>query len=246
MRTQNVLAVAAAALAAGVVTSQAQVYSQNIVGYVNNAVGNNYSVQSVPFDAANGNALTNLVVNSGQLDGAYVYVWGGHSFSIYTLDSTMATGVADSGDSVAVPAPVLNPGTAFIINNGTGTPTTNTYVGTVHIGSGSYPGTSTNFIAANALYSFIAPVIPVGGGISSVCGLTNNGSLDGDYVYVPNIVNGLFKGYTISTFDSSMATGFGDSGDNVQAPEPQIPVGGGFFFNNANGTPVTWIQSIGQ
>lgn len=251
--------IAAAALAAGVVTSQAQVYSQNIVGYVNSVVPFGYSVQSAPFDAANGNSATNIVINNpvsgpgtGPLDGAYLYVWGGSSFAVYTFDSTQPTGFADAGDNYATNAPVLNPGTAFYINNGVGA-YTNTYVGTVHIGSGTYPGTSTNVIGATQVYTFISPVIPVGGGLTSVCGFTNvlsagpgTGNLDGDYVNVPAITNGVIHGYIQYTVDSTQPTGYADPSDSFAVPEPQIPVAGGFLFNNTLGTSYNWIQTLGQ
>ena len=246
MRTKALL-IAAAAMAVGVVSSEAQVYSQNIVGYVNNVAGQNYSVQSVPFDQAGGNSLTNLISNAGGAwDGSYVYVWSGTGFTVYTLDSSLSTGLGDAADATAVTPPVLNPGTCFFVNNQTPAAITNTYVGTVHIGSGTYPGTSTNVLSATG-YSLVAPVIPVGGGLTSVLGLTNSaGALDGSYVYVPHIVNGSFNGYTVSTFDSGLATGFGDAADAVAVPEPVISVGGGFFFNNQSGSAVNWVQSIGQ
>jgi hypothetical protein len=187
-----------------------------------------------------------LVPNTGTLDGTYVYVWNGHTYVTYTLDSTVAGGVADVTDSFAVAAPVINPGTAFYLNNQTGAAATNTYVGTVHIGSGTYPGTSTNTFGSTLL-SLIAPVIPVGGGVSSVCGLTNVASaLDGDYIYLPNVVNGQIKGFTVTTIDSTLSTGFGDVTDSFAVPEPQISVGSGFFFANENGGTINWVQSIGQ
>ena len=245
MRTKTLLMAAVAAFAASVITSQAQVYSQNIVGYVNNPVPSGFSAQSAPFDNAAGNAVTNLIPNTGQWDGSYVYVWNGHSYTVYTLDSTLG-GIADVTDSYATNCPVLNPGTAFFLSNQTGSPQTNTYVGTVHIGSGSYPGTSTNVILASAAFSLVAPVIPVSGGISSVCGLTNSaGALDGDYIYVPKIIGGVFHGYDVTTIDSTLG-GFADVTDSTNVPEPVITLGTGFFFNNQNLQTVNWVQSLGQ
>jgi len=248
--------IAASALAAGVVSSQAQVYSQNIVGYVNSTLPSGYSIQSAPFDVANGNNITNLISNpaaSPTYDGSYLYVWGGHSFAVYTIDSTQPTGVADPTDSYATNAPTLNPGISWFFDNESGSQQTNTFVGTVHIGSGSYPGTSTNVISSTTLNAFLAPVIPVGGGISSVDGFTNvltagpgTGNLDGDYIEIPNFVGGHVHGYTTITIDSTQSTGFADATDSTAVPEPQIPVAGGFLFNNANGTTINWIQSLGQ
>jgi hypothetical protein len=258
MRTKALL-IAAAAMAVGVVSSKAQVYSQNIVGYVNNPVPAGWSIQSAPFDAANGDSITNLVNNAptsgpgtGPLDGSYLYVWTGSSFTTYTFDSTQPTGIADAADLNPLPGPILPPGTSFFIDNLTGA-TTNTYVGTVHIGSGTYPGTSTNLIASTTLNALVSPVIPVAGGVSSVAGLTNvlsagpgTGNLDGEYLLFPVITGGAIHGYTTYTIDSTQPTGFADAADLNPEPEPQVPVGGGFFFNNVLNTTVTWIQSLGQ
>jgi hypothetical protein len=248
MRTKALL-IAAAALAAGVVSSQAQVYSQNIVGYVNNPAPTGFSTQNNPFNNSNGNAITNLIVNTGTWDGTPVYIWAGHTYNVVTLDSTIPGGVADASDSFAVPAPIINPGTAFFINNGSGAGLTNTYVGSVALTT--YPGTTTNTIPANAALSLISSILPIGGGITSVLGFTNvvtagAGALDGDLIYQPNIVNGNFAGFTVTTFDSTLSTGFGDASDSFAVPEPVIPLGSGFFFNNGNVQTVNWIQTLSQ
>jgi len=252
MRTKALL-IAAAALAGGVVTSQAQVYSQNIVGYVNSQVPLGFSAQANPLNNPNGNSITNLVPNpnvggSGYWDGTYVYTWTGHTYNVVTLDSNIAGGVADVTDSYPTNAPIINPGTGFFLDSGNPL-STNTYVGSVALAT--YPGTSTNLIPASPVFSLVSSVLPISGGISSVLGLTNVvtggvGALDGDYIYQPNIINGKFKGYIVTTIDSTVAGGFADVTDSYPTNEPVIPVGGSFFFNNANVQPVTWIQSLGQ
>jgi hypothetical protein len=127
-------------------------------------------------------------------------------------------------------------------------------VGQVHIGSGTYPGTSTNTIPNSPIESFVSSVLPIGGGVSSVLGLTNpdggvpgNGPLDGTYLYLPTIsATGVFSGYNIVQFDSSQTTGFANASDTAAVPEPVVNVGGSFLINNQSGAPITWIQSIGQ
>ena len=83
MRTQKLLITAAAALVAGIVSSQAQVYSQNIVGYVNTILPNGNTAISNPLlngDGTNGaeNVLTSLQIGDGLL------VWNGAGYSGYT------------------------------------------------------------------------------------------------------------------------------------------------------------------
>ncbi len=60
MRTKTLL-IAAAALAATVISSEAQVYSANVVGYVNVVLQGGYNLEANPFDDGNGNHLTNLI-----------------------------------------------------------------------------------------------------------------------------------------------------------------------------------------
>jgi hypothetical protein len=262
MRTKSLL-LAAAALAAGVLSSQAQtVYSANIVGYVNSPLNTGYSAFDVPLDASGGNVLTNLLPNPinpstqvGPYDGTTVYTWNGAGYTIYTLDSSWPTGVGDAQDNQAVPAPTINTGELVYFNNNSGVNQTNTFVGTVHV-DGAAAGTNTIGTTTNTLptgYSFVSSKLPIGGGISTVLQLTNTivtvgnatqGILDGATIYIPKInATGAFLGYTIVTFDSTQSTGFGDSQDNNAVPEPVIPVGTGFIFNNNTGNPLTWIQS---
>ena len=244
MRTKTLL-IAAAALAVGVASSMAQTYSQNIVGYVNLPMGVNYTMQMVPFDADGGNALTNLIQNPGGInDGSQVFIWNstGTGYDTYTLDSGMYTGVGDATDSSPVVGPNMPAGTPFLFNN--------TYVGTVHMGNGSVPGTSTNVIPNLAL-NLLAPIIPFSGGVTSALQFTNilagvPGALDGQQINIPIISSGgALTGFNTYTFDSGLLpSGFGDATDSFEVPEPQIPLGTIFFFSNGTGGQVPWIQTL--
>jgi hypothetical protein len=241
MRTKTLL-MALAVTAAGVLASNAQtVYSANIVGYVNTPLPLGYSLISVPLAGSSGNALTNTIPNTGQLDGAVLSIFNGTSFTQLTFDSGMPTGFGDASDTVAAPTPIINPGTSFYINNNTGVVLTNVFVGSVAIVS--VPGFATNSIIAGN--TFKSSVLPLGGGITSSLQFTNNGSLDGTVISVPNIVGGAIHGFVQTVFDSGMSTGFGDASDTVSAPEPQIPVAGGFIFNNNAGLgTINWVQNL--
>jgi hypothetical protein len=259
MKTKALL-IAAATLVAGVVSTEAQVYSENIVGYVNQPLLANFNALANPLDNPTGNSITNLIQNpiipafgGGYFDGSYVYIWNGTSYNIYQFDSSFDTGIADASDTYPLPPPIINPGTGFFFNSAN-TNTTNTFIGQVHIGSGTYPGTSTNTLPSSPVESFVSSVLPIGGGISSVLGLTNpspggpgNGPLDGTYLYLPVISGtGHFSGYNIVQFDSTQTTGFANAADTGSVPEPVIPVGGSFLINNQSGAPISWVQSIGQ
>src|SRR5208282_1427741 len=96
MRTKTLL-LAGAALAFSLATSQAQVYSANIVGYANVVIPGNavtasdpggtsqYAMLANPFDDGAGNLMTNII--GGVLPaGSQVLTWapGGVTFTAYT------------------------------------------------------------------------------------------------------------------------------------------------------------------
>jgi hypothetical protein len=273
MRTKVIL-VAAAALAATVISSEAQVYSQNIVGYVNQPLGTGYTTIATPLDISSGNSLTNVFVNPpdsngyGPYDLNQIFTWNGAGYTVYTIDSYWPTGVGNSADSAAVPTPTLNPGLLYYFlrtgNNPDFTAAqTNTVVGTVHVDgsavSPGYVGLTTNTF--NLGYNFVSSKLPIGGGVSSVLQLNNTpinangyGPFDLQQILVPHIsAAGNFLGFTTTTIDSYWSTGFGNSADSAAAPEPVIPTGSGFIFlyisqppntTGATGQPLYWVQSL--
>jgi hypothetical protein len=230
-----------AALAAGVATSMAQnVYSLNIVGYANvpNPLG--YTFQTAPFQVTT--AVTNganeiLPANTGQYDGDQLLSWTGHGWATVFLDSTQPTGFSDSGANQA-PAPILTSGLGYLYVNNQAGSNNLTYVGQVRTGTNlvNMPSTGTRE------YSALGSPTPFAGGISTALQFTNpGGALDGNGIMLLVTAGGNPKGFSESYFDSSSGTGFSDSGANSVA-EPQIPVGGGFLFDNIAGPAVTWTQ----
>jgi hypothetical protein len=245
--------IAAAALAATVISSEAQVYSQNIVGYVNQVLGANYNSIATPLDISAGNTLTNIFVNApldangyGPYDLNKVLIWNGAGYNVFTIDSYWPTGVGNAADNGPATAPTLQPGTLFyFLSTGANpdfknTSFTNTVVGTVHVDG---VGSSTNVVGLTTNvftlgYNFVASKLPIAGGVSSVLGLANTpinangyGPLDLQKILTPNInAAGTFIGFNVTTVDSYWPTGFGNAADNGSAPEPIIPVGQGFLF----------------
>ena len=173
------LLIAAAALAAGVISSQAQVYSQNVVGYVNQTIPAG-SFQIIGGQLINGSdlnktngdintALTGLVsdVNgppSGSNSVAYVWdpVHGGVATFYYfngadattweaNPPTTYPAGFYDVGGSPLSLS--LKPGIAVYIQNAFSAPITVTSVGTV------FQGTNVvTIVPGFQLISFAAPV----------------------------------------------------------------------------------------
>ena len=175
MRTKTLL-LACAALALGLATSQAQVYSQNVVGYANVVLpGNGYALVANPFDDGNGNHLTNIIA---ALPGrsAIVTFTPGLGGGPVTINRN-AGGTAWSAD-VQFP-----PGTGFFVRNGllpspgfAAAPTvTNTFVGTVAFSSGSFSVTNdipAGYSLQGSRFRMLA-ILPIGGDGESANGDAN-------------------------------------------------------------------------
>jgi len=178
-----------------------------------------------------------------------VDIWTGAGYQVYTIDSTMSTGVSDINDNNPVTAPTIQPGQAFFFVNNTVGSNTLTIAGTVHVdtaASGAQTvGQTTNVLKVSPFNTtFIGSVLPIGGGLGSVCQFPTNGPTDGTLVNIPQISGGNVVGFTVYTVDSTMNTGFSDINDNNPVAEPIIPVGTGFFFQNNTGSDKSWVQKL--
>jgi hypothetical protein len=229
MRTKTLLAVGAA-LAAGVVASLAQsnVYSLNIVGYVNKTIVAGNAIYANPL--SNGNNSASIVL-SGISDGTIVNLWTGTGFDSYYFETGLTgTGWAtDSSGAVELQPPVLPPGKGFFVNPGASW--VQTFVGEVVPGPGK---TNSPVIAAGN--QLIGTVLPVGG---SVTNAGWNFPLQ-DGIIVNKWVG---NGYSSSYYENGL-TGTGwatDSSGAVELPAPSFEVAEGFFYNSAG---VTWQQTL--
>jgi len=141
MRTKTLL-IAAAALAVGLVTSQAQVYS-GIVGYVNAGVTNSYVLLNNPLDNGT-NDLNSLL--SSLPNKSIVQVWNGTSF----------TASSKGGNpSVWTPNLTVPVGAGFFVKLNSGG-TNVTFVGSVVVASG---GGTTN-VSLPPTYVLVGSPIP--------------------------------------------------------------------------------------
>jgi len=242
---RKTLLIAASAMAASIISSQAGVYSQNIVGYVNIPAAKGVNNIANPLD--DGNSLTNIVPPGSTWDYTQVNIWNGTGFTTLTIDSSMSTGVADINDVTAVPSPTIKPGQAFFFFNNTGVSNVLTCAGTVHVdaaATGSQTvGTATNAMGTTPAENFYGSVLPLGGTLGSE-GFPTNGPADYTQVSVPNInAAGNLTGYTVYTVDSTLG-GFADINDTIPKPDIALPVGQGFFFFNNLGHTLYWVQSL--
>jgi hypothetical protein len=272
MKTNKLLLTAAALLAAGIVSSQAQgtVYSANVVGYVNQVLpAGVYSMIGNPLSNGLNQASQVLPALQG---GETMFIWNGTGYYVYQFQGTgVGTGLGyqsdwtdgsanhnipgdqyDSVDQVYwAPQPVLAPGTGCFLLNPNGNET-NTFVGTVI--------STNNYTLNNGVYNLLSSWIPVGGNVqtNSAINLTANfaggetmftWNGTGYYIYqFQGAGVGIGLGYQSDWTDGSATHNIpGDQYDSVDqvywAPTPQLNVGQGFFILNPNANE-NWIQNV--
>jgi hypothetical protein len=229
MRTKTLLA-AAAALVAGLLTSQAAVTSANIVGYANLAspAASTYYLMTIPFAVGASNGA-NEVFGNNLTTGTEILTWsvGSQSFTISFYDSGTTPNWWDSPDeNFNVPTPVLMPGQGFFLLPFT--PMTNTIVGSVPVNT----GTNVVISMPNASsYYLVGAPIPYAGAVTNgnnVGGGVNlNGLPTGSEVLTWSVGG---QAFSISFYDSGTTPSWWDSPDeNFNVPTPSVNVGEGFF-----------------
>ena len=218
MRTKLLFA-AAAIIAAGVASSQAQsnVYSLNVVGYVNVVVegGGSYNLLANPLNntSAGGNNLTNLFPGTQPVS-AQILTWDVVNFDFDAVQPSY--GVAWDVN-VALP-----PGKGFFYVNPDAT-FTNTFVGEV------IQGSFTNFITGSGSYNCIGSSAPIGGSFTNaIGGLT------------PGVSDQVFKWDVVSFDFNVVQPSFGVAWDTTAL---NIGVGEGLFYVNANADQ-NWVRNF--
>jgi hypothetical protein len=147
---KKTLLIAAAALMAGVISSQAQVYSANIVGYVNVVFpAGQYVGAANPLDLDTVNSVTNVF--AGVPKGTAVLTWNGAAYT--TLTKNAVTGAWPA----AAATTLIPPGVGFLVKSPSAY--TNTFVGNVIPNS---PGVNNTPLPAG-LYTFVGSVTPLSG-----------------------------------------------------------------------------------
>jgi hypothetical protein len=214
MRTKTLLA-AAATLAVSLATSMAQVYSQNIVGYINLTIAPGFNLVANQLNTSSGtNALGSVFPTGVDGDTVYKYVSGSFQQAIFDAGSWVDPG---SGDPTTI---TLGPGQGFFYFSPSSTNRTVTLVGSV--------ATGTNSVVLNAGFSLIASATPESYELTG----TNFPTADGFtyYKYTPS-------GFQQAIFDAGSWVDPG-SGDPVTV---QPSVGQGFFMFNPGAT-TNWTR----
>jgi len=208
--------------------AQSNVYSLNIVGYVNITPAGTLTAMSNPLRAGTAGAIDRADQVIPYADGNNIQVWTGIGWSLYAMDSLSGTGWVD-GNGADVPLanlPVLGPGKGFFYGNPAAVPTV-TLVGEVRTG--------TNNVAIGNGLSGLGSPLPLAGKIST--GAPNLQVQDGD-----NVQFWTGTGWAFFGRDSLSGTGWVNSG-GADTPEPSLTVGQGFFYGNTVG-PFNWQQIL--
>ena len=237
---KKTLLIAAAALAAGIMTSQAQVYSQNVVGYANvvtPSAGANYLV-CVPFKIGVSNGANEVFTSLPEF--SQILIWSPIT-SRYTLsqtDTSSGTGWSDAGFT-PIPPPLLPVGQGFFLSPSANN-VTNTFAGAVAVNVGSNYVLTLPSAGANYL---VGAVVPYAGSVT-------NGNYTGQGVNLNGlpefsqvlIWDPLTSKYTLSQTDTSSGSGWSDAGF-TPVPPPTLNVGQGLFISpSANNA--TWTNSL--
>jgi hypothetical protein len=213
MNTKTLL-IAAAALAAGVMTSQAQVYSQNIVGYINIplvAGQNNLSANQLDVDGTGTNNTLASLFSTNLPNNTTIQAWNGTGFVADSYSTSSGWGTTAN----AIINSSLQPGSGFFIK--TKNAITVTLVGNVLVG--------TNVLAVPAGLNVYAPTVPVAGTLDTTNGfpIANN-----------NVVQ-VWNGVGYNAFAYSTSTGWSPS-------NPQLTVGESVFINVKKAT--NWSEVL--
>jgi hypothetical protein len=218
MRTKALLGLAALAVSVATCVAQSNVYSLNIVGYVNVDLAQGMNLIANPLKPSNGNYnITNTIVGlPDTAENAAIYKWGGAGWS-----STVPTWIAGYGWSDPL---VIDLGESFFINTPVATKVT--FVGEVATGTINY--------SAPAGTSFIAPKTPVEANFPG-----KDVGHENDAIYT-------WAGSGWSSASWTYISGFGWSSsdpaiDNVDGPK--IPVGKGIVYQNT-GAKIDWTRTF--
>ena len=232
MRTKTLL-IAAAALAAGILSSSAQTYSQNIVGYINQVLPASASTLICnQLQGTNSTTTAEAVLPALQF-GDELLIWdpgiGNYDTYVY-FGGGVGGWVEPDGVTMGGP-PNISLGQGFYYYTGSGNLETNTFVGTVILnGSISLPA------SASSLVGSVAP-------LAATADDTNmNMPLQfGDELLLWDAGIGNYDTYVY--FGGGVGGWVEPDGVTMGGP-PNIGVGQGFYYYTGSGNAESWTQSI--
>jgi hypothetical protein len=239
---RKTLLIAAAAFAASVISSQAQVYSQNIVGYVNINLTNGVLANIAPALDLDGTGTNNTVatVFTTPNIGDNVYAFNGTGYDALNY-KVVVTGRSPNQvyntnwfiGLTAEPGYKLNPGESLFYLPSANETVTQT--GTALTGSQVNPNVPTP-----GNLGLLSSIIPISGGLTSVLGYTPN---IGDNVFVYNGTGYTAYNYKVVVTGRSPNQVYNTNWFiGLTATEPVINVGQGFWLQT--GAANTWTETL--
>jgi len=218
MRTKALL-LGAAIGAVGLATSMAQVYSVNVVGYVNVTIPTGYSIIANPLVATPDNTIAS-VMHPPQALVVYSYNNSSSSYSSAIYDPDPVYG----GWNAALDC---SPGIGLFVFN-SGAPFTMTFVGDVKTGNNLSVPLYNGF-------NLVSSIVPQAGKLQTDLGYVPSAPPTGDVVYK---YNNATTSYDSSIFDPDPVYGGWDV-------EPTLDVGQGCFIKRGQvGAGQSWTRSF--
>jgi hypothetical protein len=250
MRTKTLLLTAAALLAAGITSTQAQpVYSQNIVGYASVATpssGINYLI-TIPFAIGVSNGANEIWPVVGGVptlpDFSTILIWNPaiQNYAAYTSDSGSPSGWDDNSGYLSY-SPVLPVGQGFFLSPSA--PVTNVFAGTIAVNVGT---SNKMVLPSSGINYLVGCVVPYAGAITNGNPATGAGgpnlTLAGGLPDFSTILiwDPAIQNYTAYTSDSGSPSGWDDN-NGYLLTSPTITVGQGFFISPS--APFTWTVGL--
>jgi hypothetical protein len=204
MKTKTSILAALVAMA-GSASLMAQVYSLNVVGYVNTTLPSGFSIISNPLNAST-NKLSTLIPSPPVNSQVYRFGSGGYTSSSYALDDNDVLNWSVDFD--------ISPGEGFWFKNPTASSITNTFVGEVP------QGTLVNPVPAN--FSLKSSIVPQSAAVTATMNYLPN---IGDIIYF--FRNGAYTRYDYALDDNDVP--------NWAPNDPVPNVGEGFWIFNSTG-----------
>jgi hypothetical protein len=238
MRTKTLL-LACAALAFSLATSQAQVYSANVVGYINQSLSSAQNLIEVPFTMGSSNGA-NEVFGSVLPDGTTLLIFNQTAGKYVTYYYDTGAGFNPNpwlmgDDATPTNPPYLPAGKGFFIQPPGGANVT--YVGSVAV---NYNASITNTLAS--AQNLVGTLIPVAGPVTNA--LVNLGPTlpDGTTFLIYNQTTGKYITYYYDT-----GAGFNPNpwlmADDATPTNPvSLSIAQGFFIQPPGGA--TWVQTF--
>lgn len=219
MRTKT-LFLSAAALAAGLFAASAQVYSVNVVGYVNVNLTNGFTMFANPLDldGSGTNNTVHSVFGTNLPAGSTVYAFSGGAFASPAAQYSAKGGWGGGTNAVNS---ALNPGGGVFVSLPSAK--TITLVGNVKQGALATPYVSG--------YNIISSQVP------------QSGQLQTDLGYVPTAGDAIYEFNPATQNYVAPVKGFAAKG-GWQNGQPIPKVGDAFWLNSASASGGTWSRNF--